>query len=591
MENLFEKLERWFAVSLARIKDPKYSIEKTAIEWIDIPAGSFMMGSPSNEIDRHSYEIQHQVTLSAFKMSRYEVTVGQFKAFIEATGYVTDSDKGTGWVSGSKIYKDKKWVFKDSVNWKCNENGIPRNETEYNYPVVHISWNDAVAFAEWKGCRLPTESEWEYACRAGTTTPFNTGNKLKKASKGLSLPVGSFTPNGWGLFDMHGNVGEWCSDFYKQYPKIAQVNPQGRMKGLYRIVRGGPEYVFEQNTRSAFRYLQEPSNRSGFIGFRLVLAEGKKKDFVESSHPIALQQNKSTIEWANISTGFFIMGSPETEKSGLDLTNNDEHQHQVAIKAFQISKHLITIWQFKEFIDQTGYITDADKVGGDSDVGWTIDLGSNGKRFKNIYGINWKCDESGNPLHITEYDHPVLYVSWNDATAYSEWMGCRLPTEAEWEYVCRAGTTTPYNTGEKLTIQQANFMDPWYYAYDREIANKEETSPVGSFPANAWGVFDMHGNVQEWCYDWYGDYYIGLACEPNGLSINQFGIVATNCDQEPMQCVLSHKNPTGPSTGSKRVCRGGSWESDVNDCRSARRRSKDPNSRNNNTGFRIVADS
>jgi formylglycine-generating enzyme required for sulfatase activity len=196
---------------------------KPTIEWASIPAGTFIMGSPQNEVNRGTNETQRQVTLSAFKMSKYEITVGQFKAFVDATGYKTDAEKGKRKPSGSKILSRElnnfvkernKFVNKRGVNWNCDENGNPHPATEYNHPVIHVSWNDAKAFAAWMGCRLPTESEWEYACRASSTDPFNTGKNLttcqanydgnypyrnhkKGGYRGKILPVGSFDPNAW----------------------------------------------------------------------------------------------------------------------------------------------------------------------------------------------------------------------------------------------------------------------------------------------------------------------------------------------------------------------------------------------------------
>jgi formylglycine-generating enzyme required for sulfatase activity len=152
--------------------------QKPIIEWANIPAGTFTMGSPATEVDRNEDETQHQVTLSAFKMSKYEVTIAQFKAFIDATGYITDADKGTGGASGSDIWTGTEFEFKPGVNWKCDEKGNLRPASEYNHPVIYVSWKDAKAFVEWMDCRLPTEAEWEYACRAGTTTPFNTDDNL-----------------------------------------------------------------------------------------------------------------------------------------------------------------------------------------------------------------------------------------------------------------------------------------------------------------------------------------------------------------------------------------------------------------------------
>ena len=170
------KLKSLLTIFVTMLITTNVPAQKPVIAWANIPAGTFTMGSPIAEVDRFANETEHQVTLSAFKISKYEITVGQFKAFVDATGYKTDADKGTGGVSGSAIWTGTQFEFKEGVNWKCDVKGNLRPATEYNQPVIHVSWNDAVAFADWMGCRLPTEAEWEYACRAGTTTPFNTGD-------------------------------------------------------------------------------------------------------------------------------------------------------------------------------------------------------------------------------------------------------------------------------------------------------------------------------------------------------------------------------------------------------------------------------
>ncbi|HOY39025.1 MAG TPA: formylglycine-generating enzyme family protein [Bacteroidales bacterium] len=227
---------------------------KPTIEWADIPAGTFTMGSPTSEVDREDDETQHQVTLSAFKMSKYEVTFEQYDLFCEATGRSKPDDEG--WGRG-------------------------------NRPVINVSWDDATAFAEWMGCRLPTEAEWEYACRAGTTTPFNTGNNLTTAqanyngnypynnnAKGKyrqkTMPVGSFAANAYGLYDMHGNVWEWCSDWYGDYSTSAQTNPKGASSGSDRVIRGGGWGDGAAYCWSAFRYGSTPDYRYYIFGFRLV---------------------------------------------------------------------------------------------------------------------------------------------------------------------------------------------------------------------------------------------------------------------------------------------------------------------------------
>jgi formylglycine-generating enzyme required for sulfatase activity len=260
---------------------------KPTVEWADIPAGTFTMGSPSNEAKRLANEIQHQVTLNAFKMSKYEITVSQFKAFVDATGYVTDAEKDSSKSGGSELFLGKKWRYQPGVNWRQNEKGKPIPPEDYNHPVVHVSWMDAKAFADWMGCRLPTEAEWEYACRAGTNTPFNTGDNLstdqanyngtsynnstKGEFRGMIMPVGSFKPNAWGLFDMHGNIMEWCSDWYGGFSIKDQTNPKGPIYGSYHLLRGGGWNANAVDCRSSSRNSGGENNlRKGDVGFRLV---------------------------------------------------------------------------------------------------------------------------------------------------------------------------------------------------------------------------------------------------------------------------------------------------------------------------------
>ena len=231
------------------------SQNKPAIEWIDIPAGSFIMGSPAAEFDRNEYEIQHQVTLNAFRMSKYEITFAQYDSFCEATGRKKPDDNG--WGRG-------------------------------NLPVFNVSWYDAEALARWMGCRLPTEAEWEYACRAGTTTPFHTGDNIttdqanyngnfpyKNNPKGVyrekTTPVGSFAPNAFGLYDMHGNVWEWVSDWYDSYNPASLINPAGPVQGKYKVYRGGGWNLIAQFCRSARRRYFEPERKFNYMGFRIVM--------------------------------------------------------------------------------------------------------------------------------------------------------------------------------------------------------------------------------------------------------------------------------------------------------------------------------
>jgi formylglycine-generating enzyme required for sulfatase activity len=230
---------------------------KPAIEWVFIPAGTFNMGSPASEAERSDNETLHQVTLSAFMMSKYEVTFEQYDIFCDATGRERPGDEGWG--------RDKR-------------------------PVINVSWNDATAFASWLGCRLPTEAEWEYAARAGTCTPFNTGNNLttfqanyngnspynnnaKGEYRKKTLPAGSFEANEYGLFDIHGNVWEWCSDLYGTYSTSVQNDPKGPTSGKSHVRRGGGWNDRARRCRTAYRDNVAPAYQDYSIGIRLVTSK------------------------------------------------------------------------------------------------------------------------------------------------------------------------------------------------------------------------------------------------------------------------------------------------------------------------------
>lgn len=238
------------------------SLKRPIIEWVNIPSGTFIMGSPENEPER-VYEPQCQVTISAFKMSKYEITFEQFDLFCEDTCRLKPTDDY--WGHGKSCGRGK-------------------------HPAVFVNWFEAQEFAAWMGCRLPTGAEWEYACRAGTTTAFNTGKNIttdeanydgnypynkniKGVNRGKPMPVGSFPPNSWGLYDMHGNVWEWCNDWCGEHPTTPQVNPQGPSTGKYRMIRGGSFCNSAHSARSASNAGDYPDNHRDRHGFRLVLIE------------------------------------------------------------------------------------------------------------------------------------------------------------------------------------------------------------------------------------------------------------------------------------------------------------------------------
>jgi formylglycine-generating enzyme required for sulfatase activity len=211
------------------------------MEMVWCPPGTFMMGSPASEIlyDRAKEdEVQHQVTLTkGFWMAKTEVTQEQW---ISVMGY------------NPSLHKSEK------------------------LPVEQVSWEDCMEFCQKTGLDLPTEAEWEYACRAGTAGPYAGNGTLEDMawysgnSELVTHTVGQKRPNAWGLYDMHGNVWEWCADWYDDYPSDPETDPTGAGSGYNRVLRGGSYWHDASSCRSALRRRRYPDSRDGFNGFRPV---------------------------------------------------------------------------------------------------------------------------------------------------------------------------------------------------------------------------------------------------------------------------------------------------------------------------------
>jgi formylglycine-generating enzyme required for sulfatase activity len=230
------------------------------------------MGSPANEVSRESNEMQHYVTVSSFYMGKYLVTQKEYQ---EVMGANPSEFKGD-----NLPVEQVSWY--DAVNY-CNCLSQREGLTpSYTVNGENVTWNQNA-----NGYRLPTEAEWEYACRAGTTTPFSTGNNITTSqanyngnspynnyAKGTyrekTTVVGSFSPNPWGLYDMHGNVWEWCWDLYGSYVSWSLTNPSGPVSGTSRVLRGGSWFGSSRLLRSAYRIDVNPSFKYYYIGFRLV---------------------------------------------------------------------------------------------------------------------------------------------------------------------------------------------------------------------------------------------------------------------------------------------------------------------------------
>jgi formylglycine-generating enzyme required for sulfatase activity len=236
-----------------------------------IRGGTFMMGSPASEPERGTDETQHCVTVSDFYMTAYSVTQREYR---ELMGENPSESKGDN-------LPVEKVTWFDAIRF-CNARSARERLTPaYTISGETVTWNRAA-----NGYRLPTEAEWEYACRAGTTTPFYTGNNVTADQanyngnypyngnppgifRGKTTPVGNFAPNPWGLYDMHGNVVDWCWDRYGAYASVPETDPAGPVTGSGRVGRGGSWGIRGSSQRSAWRIHAGPSYIDGRLGFRL----------------------------------------------------------------------------------------------------------------------------------------------------------------------------------------------------------------------------------------------------------------------------------------------------------------------------------
>ncbi|MBR6462531.1 formylglycine-generating enzyme family protein [bacterium] len=617
-----------------------------------IEPGTFTMGSPEDELGRYDNETQHQVTLTnAYYIGVFETTQKQYELImgsnpsyfegnarpVENVSYnvIRGTDKGAGWPTSYDVDDDSFF-------------GILRAKTQVTFD-------------------LPTEAQWEFACRAGTTTALNRGKNLsdkyecdemaevgryyynKSDEKGgydEHTTVGSYLPNAWGLYDMHGNVFEWCLDWCQSDLGSDQATePIGTSWGAYRVFRGGCWDDNARICRSASSSSLNPDDAGSFSGFRVVLVQnvfsgpdnliqkdfefeiesgtentlpifqtkfygklkngteklledmgrleydgasgivagvGKHKltwipdaaytnvmdevelrfeyeDVTEQANYLVLNttSNKMRVStdapdtaddkcrtdelWLRrIEPGTFIMGSPEDELGHYD----DETQHEVTLtKAYYIGVFEITQKQCQNIMGANPSYYKGDLRPAES-ISYNMLRGTKD-------GSSWP---NGNGVDEGSFMGQLRKKAGNIFD---------LPTEAQWEFACRAGTTTALNSGKNLSGRGSctNLAEVGRYWYngggnEDDDGNYIAHAKVGSYLPNAWGLYDMHGNVWEWCLDWY-ESYDGDATDPKG-----------------------------GEEGYSRVLRGGSWGSYYTDrCRSAYRNSIYPGSACDDEGY------
>jgi sulfatase modifying factor 1 len=291
----------------------------------------------------------------------------------------------------------------------------------------------------------------------------------------------------------------------------------------------------------------------------------------------SIATTKATTEnMVLIPAGTFLMGREDREgwspMANPEMFNDELPPHEVYVDAFYVDKYEVTNRQFKEFVNATDYVTDADRDGSSmvivpvdqadeailgTDIGW-----------KEVKGATWRTPE-GSGSNIGELmEHPVVHVSWNDANAYAKWVGKRLPTEAEWEKTARGGTNTNWFWGDFLG--EAGKYQNFYaehrldYQYPPEAFDGfDKTAPVGSFLPNGYGLYDTAGNVYEWVHDWYE--YDFFSHSPRD-------------------------NPTGPTSGETKVIKGGCWYLCECYTRPANREGRSIRSYDHGLGFRLALD-
>ena len=494
----------------ARASDDPAQIVKigdVAFELVRIPAGRFSMGSATGDPDEkpvHEVRIGHD-----FYMGRTEVTVRQFRAFTEATGYKTDAEQ-VGWANTCPLPGLHPNLR--GLDWRR-----PGFELRDDQPVVVVSWNDAMAFCRWLGAqtsrdfRLPTEAEWEYAARAGRQS--DATNRLDDAAwyegnaSDCVHPVGTKRPNPWGLYDTQGNAWEWCLDVWR--PDYREAAPDGRAgthdpvvpQVVWRyVLRGGSWFSPIRQLSLSYRARYPNHFSRPDTGFRIVLAaaagdatsttsvregpEGQGSCAYDSRKGrTILEAHGTRFKFARVPAGEFLMGG----NGGIE-----KPIHKVRIGYdFEMSTTEVTIGQFRVFVLATGYPTDGEKEG----VSWSRGPDTD---WQSEEAVDW-CRAT----HDQSDDHPAIFISWYDAMAFCHWLSrqtgqeIRLPSEAEWEHACRAGTTGLY-AGE--------LSEMGWYQYNA----CGRTHPVAQKQPNAWGLYDMHGNVWEWCLDFFRPNYEGV---------------------------------------------------------------------------------
>lgn len=469
-------------------------------------------------------------------------------------------EKPGGWVALKPFWIDATEVTLDAFRVFAAATGrlVPPQPpgNSGKMPVVNVTYHDAAAFCAWLGKRLPSEAEWEAAARGeDPQAVYPTGASLDHDRANFTgtggkdryprlAPVGSFPANTLGLYDMAGNVWEWVADSYAPHPPKSQVPVAG---GSLNVTKGGGWNSPPLSLRVSNRGRLPAEATSDAVGFRCARdasadeltptspqAQGEAQTpprpeppgepeagGAMAAHPTPAPLAEKTLPQAQLVVVRLAGGAFERGcVKGDSLCSADEQPRRaIVLSPFWIGKTEVTVAQFRAFVAATGGAMPEQPT--------------------------WSKD-----------DLPVVNVTWEEAQAFCQWVGGRLPTEAEWEYAARGGGAgRRYTGGDGITHDEANFDGTG----GRD--QFEKAAPVGSFPANGFGLFDMLGNVWEWCLDWYDEGYYAVSPD---------------------------RDPQGPETGREKVVRGGSFTSDPGRVRLSYRSKLKPEDRWLFTGFRCA---
>ncbi len=593
------------------------------MEFIRIPAGKYQRGAAEGETGaaddekpRHWVQITNDFYVGKFEVTQaiYEKVMGVNPSYFSWTGEGSEEVRGVD----TRNFPVETVSCFDAIEFLNRLSALDGRQPYYELTDVQRSGitivSATVKILGGNGYRLLTEAEWEYVARAGTTTVFPWGDALsstqanfdgnypyggtaKGPNLGRTTAVGSYPANPWGLCDTAGNVWEWVWDWhdvntYKQYAATTAVDPTGPRSGDLRVRRGGgwndPGGEF---CRPARRAGNAPVRRYSILGFRVAHSLSSENEAADRSqvpqanatqprpeppapalppaapnvNTLPTKKNSLGMEFIRIPAGTYQRGASEGETGSGD---DEEPRHWVQItNDFYVDKFKVTQAMYQKvmgvnpsYFSSTG--SARDRVRGMDTTNFPVE---NVSWFDAIaFCINLNALENRQPYYeLTDVERSGETITGATVKILGG-DGYRLLTEAEWEYVARAGTTTIFPWGDSLSSTQANFDGTYPYGGAAKGPNLQRTTAVGSYPANRWGLYDMAGNVQEWVWDRYDEDEYERFAEETAV------------------------DPSGPPTGESRVYRGSSWSLRGKYCRLTNRRSSLPRGRFVSLGFRVA---